>query len=284
MRSSSLLCFLNRHALKLELLGILVTNIHIWFIGGNFSGIPLWLATHIGFYLGLMGGFIAVYGLIVGAIIYCLGFIGRRSRSPKDWKLIQYLLDKAQEIAYPQEVINDAKHEHRVTLFRYQSVALVKHWTRKRKGVSSIIWPWGEMNPWSGWLVPIRRSGHTSQNSRTRFLARENGTSEGVCGLAWSADKTMVLRGLPKVSAQNKHNRQLYADSTNCSKEMIDYMLEHNGGTPPPRSIGAIPVWVKGKLWGVLVFDSKTEDAVSRTIEADFQITVGAIEQILERD
>ena len=264
----------------LQLIGTALVSSHSWlsaadFTSAGFIGWPNLVTDLLSKYKG--SGYLS-WVFAFGLGLFVLGFFGQKIRSPKDWKLIQFMLDRAQEIAYPN-TIGDPKHFHRVTLFRYQKWANVHHWSKKK------LWRWGAMAPWSGWLVPVCRSGHTSKTTKTKFAALQNGNCEGICGLSWSTDSGKVVQNLPAVRTGNRTNRAKYASATNCCKEMIDHMLDGtDDAKSAPMSIGAIPVRVSGELWGVLVFDSQAPEGVKTTIASDFQITVGAIEKILEKD
>lgn len=52
----------------------------------------------------------------------------------------------------------------------------------------------------------------------------------------------------------------------------------------PPRSIGAIPIEVHGKIWGALVLDSKAPQGVTNEKIANFKLTAGMIGQLLEKN
>ena len=271
----------------LQLIGTTLISSHTWLLAADFSspgflGWPSWVIKPL---IQYKASGIELWILGLGVFTYIVGFFGQKIRSPKDWRLIQYILDKAQAIAYSDNSA-DPKHYHRVTLFRYQKWAHVDHWSKcKLPAWKRKCWPWGIYKPWSGWLVPVRRSCHTSKESRTKFLALLNGTSEGICGLAWSTDGVKIAQDLVEIKTGNPKNRVKYADTTNCPKEMIHHMLDGTvEGKTAPMSIGALPVKVNGDIWGVLVFDSQAPKGVKDTIASDFQITVGAIEQILEKE
>ncbi len=225
-----------------------------------------------------------LWGVLLGIVFFLLGYFFSKIRSPKDWQTIQYILDKAQKIAYPDNH-SDPKHHHRVTLFRYEKWAVVSHWSgSKSPAWKQRLWPWGVLKPNTGWLVPVARSGHTAKGTKTRFAVKDGGASEGISGLAWSGDSVIVKRNLPVVKTGSRQNRNTYADQTNCPREMIDYILDANGDQrKAPQSLGAVPIHVGADLWGILVFDSQSPVGVSSTVADDFQISVGAIEQILER-
>ncbi len=234
----------------------------------------------------ILGVEVLFLSLLLAAVIFLIGFILSRSTWARDKQLIQYILDKAKNLAYEANA-NDPVHHHRVTLFKYKKYAIVHHWSGENHNLCiKKAWPWGKMHPWTGWLKPIARSGHTSQGTKTRFLAPSSGEAEGVCGRAWCSDSVVVKTGLPEIKPNKSAYRRQYAENTYCDKAMIDYItkIDKSGEIKiPPRSIGAIPIHVNGDVWGVLVFDSRSPDGVSKTIGDDFKLTVGLIEKILEK-
>ena len=291
MHQSSIKVYLHKFAPILELVGALLVSFHIWISvedldDAKFTAWPKWLSNFFLAYQNLeIGSTAATFlGIIVGVLLYATGFIGRMIRSPKDWNVIQYILDKAQKIAYPENT-EDPMHHHRVTLFRRQRWAWVDHHTRSEcSRLTRWCWPWGKLRPWSGWLVPVQRSGHTSKKTKTRFAAQENGQSEGISGLAWATDSAQVIRNLPTVKKSNSSNRRAYAEATCCPRSMVDCLASRSKESPPlPCSIGAVPIKVSGRTWGVLVFDSRNPLGVSENIADDFAVSIGAIEQLLEK-
>jgi hypothetical protein len=83
---------------------------------------------------------------------------------PWVWDTVHYLLDKFQEHVFEGQ--SGPLHHHRVTLFKY---------TRRRL--------WFCRWPWSGWLVPVERSGHTTRRSHTVFLTPDDADqAEGIAG------------------------------------------------------------------------------------------------------
>ena len=260
----------------------------IWLLSTDFksSGYqnwPAWIKTHA---IGLQNLNILWYILLVFAFCYIVGFIGQGLRSARDRRLIQYIIDKAQSLAYPNTG-DDPIHHHRITLFQHKKLAFVKHWSRGKrpKGViKGFLWainPWGKHKPYSGWLIPVCRSGSTV--AKTKFLANpKTGENEGVVGKVFAAQRSLTFPKLPRViKASSERQRRKYAESTNCNTGMINALLAKCVNDLPPQSIGGIPIRVGEKLWGVLVFDSQSPEGVEETIDQNFRLTTGAIEQLL---
>lgn len=212
----------------------------------------------------------------LGVVLFLTGFY--LNVFEKDWRFLQVILDAAQNRAYIEHNQNgDPKHFHRVTLFRYRKFKFfVKHWS------ASKIWnPWGKYNPFSGWLVPVLRSGQSAKKTRSIFVVPNTGNNEGIAGLAWSNESAVVIRDLPVVSSNNRNYRRKYADDTSCERDMVDYMVEMSSQRHLPRSIGGIALFVNSRLWGVLVFDSQNPKGVPEELGSDFAITVQVIQTIL---
>jgi hypothetical protein len=115
--------------------------------------------------------------------------------------------------------------------------------------------------PWSGWFVPVIRSGHTDQRSRTRFWAsREFPESvEGIPGLVLARNRVMVLNRLPNLhDSPSENDFDEYAKLTSVSKEWLKQRIENDRRCA--RSFCGIPVEVENKFWGVIVIDSELEE------------------------
>jgi len=164
------------------------------------------------------------------------------------YEAVKEMLELLRERAFPSN--SDPQHHHRVTLFRY-------------RGWRVCLRAW----PWSGWLVPVVRSGYTTQHRRTCFLAPDNADkAEGVAGRAWSTGSVVIVPDKDKnesaLPALNKTGRKpndirlladAYAKATYVS---VDWALKN---MPDARSFMGIPVMVKGQPWGVIVVDSRAE-------------------------
>lgn len=208
-------------------------------------------------------GFISV----VVFVAWCV----RKGTNPWVLDKIQFILDQYQEKCF-QDQTNDPKDHHRVTLFR-----------RKR-----CLWGNKGHRLFSLYLVPYLRSNHLAQRSGTKFLISDNSDqTEGVAGQAWSRHGSMVLNNLPDIheAGLEEEDRRAriedYAATTYCPEQMVDKYAQ--SGTPMPRSIAAIPVDVKGTLWGVIVLDSRSPYGVNDNSVLNYSLTVAVIGQLLEK-
>lgn len=207
-----------------------------------------------------------------------LGWYFRRGGDPWIWDKLQTLLDEFQAVAY-RRFKDHVKDDHRVTLFKYRRLSWVWN-TPMTKG----NWPWkrGRL-PWSGWLVPVLRSGITSKKTKAIFLVPDNGNqAEGVAGRAWASNSIIVSDRLPPLTAQSSEMQiNRYATRTYCPSEIVrDYVKQNR---PLPRSIGAIPIEVGNRPWGVLVLDSRDENGVTDELLNNFTLIVKSISQLLEK-
>lgn len=168
-----------------------------------------------------------------------------------------------------------------MTLFKRKSFA----WKIRRPG-SRKYWPYGAgYFPWSGWLMPVLRSGHTAQTSSSAFLAPSGELShkvKGVVGRAWASKNIIVVDNLSKIHQDSApKTKETYARKTFCEIDWVERCLGRN--RQPPRSIGAIPIEVHGEIWGALVLDSKAPHGVTDEKIANFKLTAGMIGQLLEK-
>lgn len=195
---------------------------------------------------------------------------------------LQFVLDRYQNGAFNKgEIPHGAPKDHnRVTLFRHQRIFAwwkIKHWSCK-------AWaPWGDHGAFDHYLVPVMRSGHLSQQSKALFwVSDESDKTEGIAGRAWSTGQAVDVANLPSITRTTKpRTMQRYADQTFCPADMVRAYAQ--GNRPTPRSVVAIPVERYGKLWGVVVLDSRYEQGVSRRAVEEYQMTVALIGHLLEK-
>lgn len=189
-----------------------------------------------------------------------LGLTQRIVGDPKKWKVVHSVLDRFQEYVFGAE--NNDLHEHRVTLFRRRQFC----WTLRR-------WPW------SGWLVPVERSAHTTQRSSSCFMAPDDASRvEGIAGMTWNRRKSLKVEGLPDLQAADCSEADvvLYAEKT---RSRIELVREKRFGA---RSYYGIPVEVKGERWGVIVVDSRSASLNQKKIRDQQTIALRFLEQTLE--
>lgn len=206
------------------------------------------------------------------------GWFLRRRGDPWVWDKLQILLDRFQEVAYRQ-FSNHIKDDHRVTLFRYKRW----YWKPSHPRTDGRL-PWTKDRlPWNGWLVPILRSGKTSQKTQAVFMVPDNGNhAEGVAGLAWASNSVIVADSLTAPGNSSSDNTiRNYAKRTNCPESVVrDYIAKRK---PLPASIAAIPIEVNNVPWGILVLDSRHRNGVSGELVENFTLIVQSISQLLER-
>lgn len=162
---------------------------------------------------------------------------------------VKEMLEILREKGFPAST--DQVHYHRVTLFRRR-----KWW---------LCW---RMWPWSGWLVPVVRSGYTTLNHRTCFLAPDDDPdrAEGIAGRCWSSNSVVLVPGgSSKVQLPDLH------DTDRKPRDPLPPMSAYASATfvpinwvrkkrPHSRSFIGIPVVVNGAPWGVIVVDSRTPE------------------------
>jgi hypothetical protein len=176
-----------------------------------------------------------------------------RFGSPGKWKIIQSLLDDLQAEVF-EGGYDGPLQDHRVTLFKH---AQWKWWMRSASGR---LWPWGKGRwPWSGWLVPVARSGHTTQRSSTVFLAPDDANkAEGIAGMTWARRKPVSVDRLPRLT-EDSPVQDLRTYAVKGSVDLSWVQARVKSGRLCARSFCGIPVEVKGQLWGVIVIDSASE-------------------------
>lgn len=97
---------------------------------------------------------------------------------------LQAFLNDFRKVAF-RNGAKGAEFHDQVTLFKY------KKW----------LWCpllWKRRKPWSGWLVPVMRSGHTTKNTSTVFWAPQDypDKAEGVAGVAWAQNGVVTVNNL----------------------------------------------------------------------------------------
>lgn len=190
-----------------------------------------------------------------------LGLLRKQLGSPWLWDAVKFSLDEIQKIAFTMGD-SDGQHHHRVTLFKYVPWA----WCLRR-------WPW------SGWLVPVERSGHTTRSGVSYFKAPDAADqAEGIAGLTWARRRTVGVSDLPELTAQSSNAElQTYATSTGLSIEQVKDKL------PKARSFAGIPVEVGGRVWGVIVLDSRGAKSIRGDVTVIYQPISRVMGKLLEK-
>jgi len=182
--------------------------------------------------------------------------------NPQLWNAIEDFVNIIREHVFLEKYNNEPQHHHRVTLFKYRKF---KFFIWPLRGWS----PWGKFrHPFSGWLVPVTRSGYATIRGGTTFLAPDDADdAEGIGGLCWQTGGMVVSDDLPElVKGSSSELFELYAGKTNTSEEFIEDRM--SAGKVIPRSLCSIPIFTgKRRPWGVLVLDSRQPDAIKSPVE-----------------
>ena len=170
----------------------------------------------------------------------------RRIGAPWEWETVQTILNYYRDSVF-RRLKGDPHHYHRVTLFKYVS------------------WRWPIFHkrwPGIGWLVPVSRSGYTTQRTKALYRAPDNADkAEGIAGLAWSTGETRIVSNLPDITGTTvvESSYRKYANLTRLDIERV--RVER----PKSRSLCGFPIRAKTDVWGVVVLDSRAPDGLTST-------------------
>lgn len=215
-------------------------------------------------------------------VLFVLGRYLTRKGDSLAWKTLQSQVDILQKKAFP-DLAWDFNDNHRVTLFKYKKW----NWVRLRGSVTGLLrgkLPAKVVGPWTGWLVPVIRSGHTGKDTKAIFWTPDDGRkSEGVAGQCWASDTTVIQPALPSIiQVSSEQNKGRYCRKCNMPRWTLDAYCESN--RPLARSISAFPVRnASGDRWGVLVFDSMEPNGVNtEDAQKAFEVVIEPIGVLLE--
>lgn len=191
------------------------------------------------------------------AIFFVFGKLLSRKQKSICWSALKAQLNTLQRYVCTNSG-NEIHDNNRVTLFRYKKICV------QAVRVKSFASMWKDgCWPWTGWLVPVLRSGHTSQNTNALFWVPDDGRkSEGIAGQCWSQNNTVYIDKLPNVNSNTSlSNRDKYARKSNMPIDMVKRYIDNS--RPLARSIMAIPLLdSSSELWGVVVVDSVSGDGI----------------------
>jgi hypothetical protein len=168
-------------------------------------------------------------------------------------------------------------HFDRATLFRRYRFYLPLNPARWRR------WP----N--SGWLVPVERSGETTKNRGSCFLAPDDADlAEGIAGQTWSQKSGIVFvpppndPPLPDLNeGSSDADIREYAKRSFVSEQWVrQWLAEHKRGLAT-RFVG-IPVEIKSQTWGVIVLDLRSK-AVQPLDQSTFRLIATCMSAVLGR-
>jgi GAF domain len=180
---------------------------------------------------------------------------------PWIWQHVHYLLNTFREHVFEKER-GVPLHYNRVTLFKHVRF----RWA---------LCKW----PWSGWLIPMERSGHTTQRSRTAFLVPDNADLvQGIAGQTWAQNRVVMVNELPDLNESPAPELfEQYARKTWVSVRWLQSRSQHG------RAFCGIPVEVKGRMWGVIVIDSRSPDAIDQEAVNVYRLVGRYLGKLLER-
>ena len=212
-------------------------------------------------------------GVFVGLCDWVMASVG----SPKSRQGVEHCLNALQQRIF--DAVNDTPPDlHRVTLFRRARWVWPwsYKWEFKRNGYDGIRWPW------SGWLVPVARSGHAPGKSKTILFAPDGGDGgEGVAGYTWRCKNCIWIENLPTVRAGCATSViQDYARATYSTQKWVKQRADK--GVKLARSICGIPIEVDSKIWGVVIVDSQNTSLIAQEeIEKEHLMLAKLMEEFL---
>jgi hypothetical protein len=199
--------------------------------------------------------------LIAALLAGLFGWVKQQIGPPWLWDTVKFHLDAIRQIAFKVEP-TDSMHHHRVTLFKHvRWKTCLRQW------------------PWSGWLIAVERSGHTTRSGVLKFKAPDMADDvEGVAGMTWANLQLVRVSNLPTLAKDSsEEDVQLYAKNTSLSPDAV------RDRPPKARSLTGIHVEVRGKPWGVIVLDSRRPDAILENNEETYRLVSRMLGKLLER-
>lgn len=208
--------------------------------------LPLWLADFFQWCQSLSG----VLLVFLFVVSYLCRMVKRFLRPPHLQKQLKALLEGLQRELFKAEMNNgEAPHDHRVTLFR--------------KGWAWLFRAW----PWSGWLIPVERSGHMHRKKGSVFRLSDNSKKvEGVAGQAW-ARGTVIIQDLPDLEERVEPNVQkdYFAEEKTLVNESHGQYVTLRIGKNSGRLYGIeIDVHAAKAEWVALIQKALTERAMEK--------------------
>lgn len=184
---------------------------------------------------------------------------------PMVWETIHKLLEEMRTKCYPEIT---ADHHHRVTLFQHRR------------------WCWRSIfqkDPFGGWLVPVERSGNTTRNPKIYFYAPSNDPDKarGFAGMVWANQGALKLERLPELSNGSKDAHfKTYAEKTAWLEPELRAKVDR--GKILARSYWGTVVRRKGRVWGVVLIDSRDAELPDGDIGESFKPIGICINKLLE--
>lgn len=181
---------------------------------------------------------------LFAALAGVAAFIKTHFGTTNSWKVVTALLEEYRKAVFADRntLESDPDHFNRVTLYKH------------------VKWRWMFcLWPWSQWVVPVARTGHTTQTWRIpRFKAPtgDPDNAKGVAGHAFAANSIIAIDNLPDLKNSPgkksivKYGRMAFVDEKWVRKKL-------KKGSCSIRSMVGVPIEVKGEIWGAIVVDSR---------------------------
>ena len=200
-----------------------------------------------------------------GAASWLLGGL----RHPAVLDATNAILDEFQEALFAR-VGGDYAH-HRVTLFKRVSWRA----TFAKDNAGGLRWPW------SGWLVPVARSGHGTLRTGVHFLCPDDTDhAQGVAGRAWARTQAVVVQRLPELTDGNESRQDVvetYAEKTFVSGAWVVR------NAPRARSLMGFRVEdARSNPWGVLVVDTRLPELNTQLAHERFNSYAPVLARLLQ--
>lgn len=224
--------------------------------------------------------------VIINTLVLGIGWLFTLSGDPDLKNDLQATLDEFRDDFFSdyEEDYSEFSLKHRVTIFERQQIRFRIYPKRGFFGFGKKDGKW--FFPWTGWLVPVMRSGHVYSQKPSVFLASKNNETqiEGIAGALWREGKGK--KGFTKQnlrlmqSITNPRKKEEYARSTNVNLEYLESALK--AGKNLPRSIGGFTIKTERKIF-VIVLDSTEPNAVNDKCLLEYPMTMSILSRLLER-
>lgn len=206
---------------------------------------PSWVAAGLTWAQSYSALLILVFFLTMTVSDWLRRWVG----SPRDTELARLILEEFHQVVFGGSDDDLPAHHRRATLFKH------------------VRWRWALCKwPWSGWLVPVARSGHTEQRSTCVFRAPPSkpDDAQGIAGRVWSTRKVLTVTDLPDINSpatrSDNQARREYCKRTFVSEEWLRDRLSEPNPKPVGRAFWGAPVENENDVWGVVVLDSRNAE------------------------
>ena len=242
------------------------------------KGVFLWLQQWAWF---------GITGLTIGALV--IEHMRKRFGSPKAWDSLKAILNFWQAQIFEDEKFSeDPSHYHRITLFKYS--AWINPWTKYRTWLRRRAIKGWWLNPynflwkypiWSGWLVPVVRSGHLTQNSLALFRVPDSGDVEGIAGQAFTCKKP-IHKVLPDINSESDDQFKLqFAKDGFVSLEWVEARLQNR----QQMYLSFLAFQITGPTdypWGIIVVESVCGDLPKEEILKQVPTIARVVSRLVE--